>query len=428
MGNKGYRGEKNKDIRENFVQEDGSIFTVGGDDKKRNWMVTVPGAKPWEFITKDVWLELSDEDKNNYRLIDEHMKVDPDIDLNLYYAVKKRSFFDLPNIIPFVGCRQGSSDRWYNYAYILHDKDTVSQRYYESLPIKDRDRYILLPEDNEGTRYPFRRSVDKWALKRMHYHCVLAFQDWKSFATIRKQFGTDLHLMFCQNVRSSYCYLTHDTPDAIRRCKYRYDKIEIISNNIDFFETHVANTIAFEIFDPNMIGKYFFVDGANSYLDINLRFGTVQTQRWLQTINSFAALKRELLDIDYLDPDDPDRRGGRSRLTEKHRYCIWDNGLRFITEDDLPKSAADMDIVYSVKLWNKLQFSQFGLHYIRWKLISSEEITEIENMILYKNHRDMFEKYKLHQSDLVLTIREYLGLMSQEELKFCDPEAYPDEK
>ena len=145
-----------KDIHDVFKQQDGSFYEVNGTDQKREWSLVVPCAKPDEYISRQKYSHLPAEEKKKYYVCNPDLLHDPDIDFSKVYAVKARTFFILPRLVE--GMKVGNG-KYYNYAYILHDKDTVTEEYYKKLNSEDRKRYILLPEtETEG--YPFVRSQE----------------------------------------------------------------------------------------------------------------------------------------------------------------------------------------------------------------------------------------------------------------------------
>ena len=149
------------------------------------------------------------------------------------------------------------SNRSFNWAYIVHDMDTICLKDYEQLSDEEKERHPIIDDG---------KNPQKYALVPPHIHAVLAFEDLKSWSRIKKGFP-GAHVAFRETLGASYAYLTHDTSRAIRQGKYRYPKTAIVTNNADFFESNTASRIVFETFDPTLLAKYIFVDGLKNYID-----------------------------------------------------------------------------------------------------------------------------------------------------------------
>ena len=222
---------------------------------------------------------------------------------------------------------KGRMDRWYHYAFILHDKDTVSKKYFEALSEDNQKNYDLLDEE--------KRTDNAYAYKRPHYHVLLSFQDAKRWSKIKKAF-VGSHVEVCQSVGSSFAYLTHDTPECIRQGKHKYSKDEIQTDSFDYFTKVTYSTVVYKSFDPCLIPKYIFIDKMD-LATILLNFGCVQTQRWLGSIRSCIECFEELAGTDRVVKNPP-------------FYTVWDKefGLKFLSQKEFEERLASNP--YSVKL------------------------------------------------------------------------------
>lgn len=217
-----------------FVGEDKSVVTVKPADTKRAWFLTVfEGAECFKRL----------DDTVNH-LMD-------------------------------------GTDEVYNWAYIFHDKDTMSKKAYEDLPKEILGDYELVEDEN--------RNEQRWAYKRPHYHVLLSFGNGKSFnrlthSTKSKIAFDGAKVMPCFSVGASFAYLTHKTRDAIRKGKFQYSDSEIVSNNLTFFQSQTVRTAVFDVFDPNMLNYYIFVEHCKNICDFTIRFGAVQINRYVSLI------------------------------------------------------------------------------------------------------------------------------------------------
>lgn len=195
------------------------------------------------------------------------------------------------------------TDRWVHYAYIMHDKDSISEVGYNRLlddscnnnnqSLFDRlNGYQILPVDE--------RTKERYAFKPRHYHLLICFQDAKSWSRIKNLFP-GAHLQACNSVGLCFKYLTHQTDDCIKKGKVQYDPQEIVmdSTGYDFFVNVPYCSKFFEVFDPSMIGKYVFIDGLNDIVDFYERFSPVQVQRWRTACLDYCNVKRFLMDNSF---------------------------------------------------------------------------------------------------------------------------------
>lgn len=219
-----------------------------------------------------------------------------------YYSLvvyeNAESFSDFEELIISANTnnRRNVSDSWYHYAYILHDKDSLSLNGYNSLRNKylDKgtlesfeDQYKLVPEPERNDLF--------YAFKRPHYHAVLAFQNQKSWNFIKNHFR-GAHLERCVSVGASYAYLTHNTPQAIKQGKYQYPAESVITDSLEYFSKVVLSSVVRETFNPSDLLKYVFVDGTNDAIMFMARFGLQQYQRYRASILDACRVYVELYD------------------------------------------------------------------------------------------------------------------------------------
>lgn len=102
----------------------------------------------------------------------------------------------------------------------IHDKD-VSEKEYEDMT--DEEKEIV---DNGGTLF-----------KKAHYHVIYIAHNPVTVESVRKKLKRALgdksvsHIEIVDNVQYYFNYLTHETKDAIRKKKYKYDKKDIVYIN-----------------------------------------------------------------------------------------------------------------------------------------------------------------------------------------------------
>lgn len=312
-----------------FVTEDNTVVSLKAESVKRHWFLTINENAPCFDKVDNICFHLNDK---------------------------------------------GSMDRWYHFAYIKHDKDTVSMAYYEKLSDENKDNYKIVEEG--------KRTSACYAYKRPHYHVLLSFEDAKRWSKIKKAFE-GAHVEVCQSVGSCFAYMTHDTPDCIRQGKHKYSRDEIVSDSPDYFTKVTYSTVVFDTFDPAMIMKYVFIEKMDM-ADILLRFGCPQTQRWLGSIKSAIETFKELAHSDEVIKHPP-------------FYCVWDKsfGLHFVTEEEFDRQFNSNP--YSVKL-EKWAFSKFGYWVVRY-LLEHEPLMVTDSMkyilITSEEYAPLVEKYQI---------------------------------
>lgn len=314
-------------FEDKFVDEQHGVFTVASDTTKRYWSIVVhKGAECYD---------------------------------------------DFENRLTFFNER---SSRWFNWAFIVHNKDTISKKEYEQLSAEDQERYLIKDDGKNPAKY---------ALVPEHIHAVLAFEDLKSWSRIKKGFP-GAHCMVCQSVGSSFAYLTHDTKRAIEQGKYQYSKSEIVTNNPDYFMRGTVASTVFEVFDPHLLSKYVFVDGCKNYIDFVNRFSIVQVQKWLASINSVCNMR------DFVATNCH----GKCYVMFNHETKEVD----FFTEEEIKNGQSNECIFCEILPY--VHFTDFGREYITAKLIAEENLTQFEGWVLKKTMPKTVERFKLNIPEL----------------------------
>ena len=347
---------RKEDFVDRFIQEDGSTFEADAKMQKRHWFLCV--------------------------------------------NENAECFKNIPDIVQFLNEK---SDRFYHYAYILHDKDYVSMHGYEKLledayskdswDLFDRCmKYEVLPETE--------RTPECWAYKPKHYHVLLSFQDAKTWSFIKRHFP-GAHLQTCISVGRCFNYLTHDTDECVRMGKPKYDADLVVMDKggLNFFKAKPLDEMNFRYFNPHLIAKYVFVDNLTNFVDFCLEFSAVQVQRWLPAINSMCEVRKEL-ELKQSNSFNGEYCGNK-------KFAIWDNdGLHFVSDKEITDKLNTKCIF--CETWEKLNyienlhFSDFGEMYYKIQLSCYAEFSPVEEYLIWKYLPSYAKKYQIPKRELDL--------------------------
>ena len=148
------------------------------------------------------------------------------------------------------------------YAWIIHDKDKISQNNNETGEIEE------LP-------------------KRTHKHAVIELKNPISFNSIQKKFP-GAHIEVPRYKKSAYQYLIHNSPNS--KEKYQYTLNEVISNNIAQVK-QIIESETFELFYENQFLRYI-AQGVRTSYSFAKRFGlNAYRQYWKPYSEMLEALK-----------------------------------------------------------------------------------------------------------------------------------------
>lgn len=341
-----------------FLQEDGSTLELDAKMVKRNWFLTV--------------------NKN------------------------AECYDNLLDIVEFLNER---SERFYHYAVILHDRDTISEKGYNKLLeeaySKDSwglfdsiSRYQVLPDD--------KKTSVEYAYKPEHYHVLMCFQDAKTWSFIKRHFP-GAHVQTCISVANCFHYLTHDTQKARELGKTPYDKSNIKMDKTGqvFFDAKPVEEMQFRYFNPHHIAKYVFIDGLHNYCDFTLEFSAVQCQRWLSSIQSMCNLY-ERLSMAMQNHTTGEYCGDR-------KFCYTDDMgvLHFVSDkeiNDLVRSNASsvkLAQVFDIKRYiQSLILTPFGEQVYKLHCMMNDEFSSLEKFLLWKCLPNVAEYYEIEKCEL----------------------------
>lgn len=338
MGRK-KKGDLSTPNIDRFLQETGDVLTVADSMRKRQWFLTI------------------NESASCYKNFD---------DVVVSYGEKGSGF--------------------YHYAYILHDKDTLSEKAYndmldkacenEDISLFDRAcGYLLVPESE--------RTPQCYAYKPPHYHLLMCFENARTWSSIKNHFS-GAHVQSCLSIVNSFRYLTHDTKDAIARGKTKYDIESVVFSprGLEFFSNMQGEEVNFDYFDANKIAKYVWLDDMDSFHDFLLRFGANQVQRWMASINTECNLKKEIMMF---------KASYNGKACGRNKFCMWDkeNGLIFLQENEI-REAFGLN-ASSVKLSNilswleKINLSDYGKNYYTVLLYYKMNLSDLERYFICKS-------------------------------------------
>ena len=273
----------------------------------------------------------------------------------------------------------------FNWAYILHDSDTMNKKSYDKLvaTYEQEIKSHKYDDDEEKNQKKIEqliaekvngltllgdntRTVDNWAYKRLHYHILLSFNEAKSWNFIKSKF-VGCHIEVCQDLGSAYAYLTHETLDCKKHGKCVYDKEAIQTNNRDYFESIKVKNAVFEPFNVNEISRYIVCDSMYSFLDFGLRFGWGQLERHSNLISKVLK-EYELATNSFSE-----------RFTKNYVYNLCNGTSVPMTEQQI---LGQVSSTYSVKLdnfnWCNLQLSKWGFQCLALKYRFGVKFSEFE--------------------------------------------------
>ena len=336
----GRRKRGDEPIVDRFMQETGDVLQVADAMRKRQWFLTI------------------NQDAECYKSFDDYV---------VSYGEK------------------GSG--YYHYAYIKHDKDTISQKAFEHMldnaeknnDINLFDRlcgYIELPYEQ--------RTSACYAYKPPHYHLLMCFENARTWSSVKNHFK-GAHVQSCLSVVNSFMYLTHNTKESIEKGKTKYslEEVAFSPRGMEFFNSQQGEEINFDYFDPHKIAKYVWIDDMNNYHEFLLRFGAPQCQRWLSSINSECNVKQE---CSYYT----DSKGNTRWVNGKFCYYDAEKGLQFLNDKEIEALPNRLYIlsnssVADVKDYiNGIMLSDFGKNYYTAVLYYRMKMNEIERYIVSK--------------------------------------------
>lgn len=347
------KGDLSTPSFDRFLQESGDVLQVADSMRKRQWFLTI------------------NESADCFRNFD---------DIVVSYGEKGTGY--------------------YHFAYILHDKDVVSEKGYndilnkacENNDIDLFDRacgYIVLPDDV--------RTALSYAYKPKHYHLLMCFENARSWSSIKNHF-VGAHVQSCISVVNSFRYLTHDTKECVARGKTKYNVEDVVFSNrgLEFFSSMQGEEINFDFFDPHKIAKYVWIDSMDSYHDFLLRFGAPQVQRWMSSINSECNIKEKAMMCKSQCGD----------YCYSRKFCYWDSkeGLIFVSDKELSstlKCNASSVKLFDVRKWiDSLSLTQFGKSYYTVVLYYRLPLSDLERYLVCKHIPYYASKFGIEQGQI----------------------------
>lgn len=147
--------------------------------------------------------------------------------------------------------------------YVTIDYDKLKYQLQELLHPSTEAYFIMHDKDinEDGT------------LKDKHIHLAIQFKYncGKTFSAM-KSILPQSHIEQCINFTNAVLYLTHETQQAIKEGKYKYDRSEVVNVYDSDIQKHY-NAYTKELFDWEKIEQYITIDHTLTLLDFGRRFG-----------------------------------------------------------------------------------------------------------------------------------------------------------